>query len=59
MEILRSHIKTGSHDFQRNRAHHEALAAALRRRLDGVANGASPQALDAPVLREPAPVYRM
>src|SRR5258705_187114 len=40
MDILRSHIKTSSPDFQRNRAHHEALAADLRRRLDAVADSA-------------------
>ena len=46
MEILRSHIKTQSPEFQRNRAHHEALAADLRRRLEGVARAASPQAVE-------------
>src|SRR6267378_2823755 len=46
MDILKSHIKTGSPDFQRNRAHHEALAADLRRRLEAVAKGASPQAVE-------------
>jgi acetyl-CoA carboxylase carboxyltransferase component len=46
MEILRSHIKTGSPEFQRNRAHHEALAADLRRRVEGVAKAASAQAVE-------------
>jgi acetyl-CoA carboxylase carboxyltransferase component len=46
METLRSHIKTSSPEFQRNRAHHEALAADLRRRLEGVARAASPQAVE-------------
>jgi len=46
MEILRSHIKAGSAEFQSNRAHHEGLAADLRRRLAAVAKGASPQAIE-------------
>ena len=46
MDQLRSHIKTGSADFERNRAHHEALASDLRRRLNAVANAASPQSVE-------------
>ena len=46
MDILRSHVKTGSPEFQANRAHHEGLAADLRRRLAAVAAGASKQAID-------------
>ncbi|HEY3156714.1 MAG TPA: carboxyl transferase domain-containing protein [Candidatus Eisenbacteria bacterium] len=43
MEILRSHLKTGSAEFQRNRAHHEGLVQDLRRRLTAVASAAPPQ----------------
>src|SRR5207249_824090 len=43
MDTLRSHVKTGSAEFQRNRAHHEGLVADLRRRLTAVANAAPPQ----------------
>ncbi len=46
MDILKSHIKTSSAEFQRNRAHHEALTADLRRRLEAVARGGSPQAVE-------------
>ncbi|TMQ60136.1 MAG: methylcrotonoyl-CoA carboxylase, partial [Candidatus Eisenbacteria bacterium] len=46
MDILRSHLKTGSPEFQRNRAHHETLASDLRRRLDEVRKGGSPQAVE-------------
>jgi 3-methylcrotonyl-CoA carboxylase beta subunit len=46
MDVLRSHIKTGSPEFGRNRAHHEALAKDLRRRLDSVRGGASAQAVE-------------
>jgi 3-methylcrotonyl-CoA carboxylase beta subunit len=46
METLRSHIKTGSPDFQRNRAHHQGLVEDLRRRLDAVAKAASSQAVE-------------
>ncbi|TMQ59209.1 MAG: methylcrotonoyl-CoA carboxylase [Candidatus Eisenbacteria bacterium] len=42
MDTLRSHVKTGSAEFQRNRAHHEGLVADLRRRLQAVANAAPP-----------------
>jgi len=46
METLRSHLKTGSPDFQRNRAHHQGLVEDLRRRLDAVAKAASTQAVE-------------
>jgi acetyl-CoA carboxylase carboxyltransferase component len=46
MEILRTHIKTGSAEFRSNRAHHEGLAADLRRRLAAVAKGMSSQAVE-------------
>jgi len=46
MDVLRSHIKTGSPEFERNRAHHEALAKDLRRRLDLVRGGVSAQAAE-------------
>ena len=46
MDILRSHVKTGSPEFLANRAHHEGLAADLRRRLAAVAAGASKQAIE-------------
>ena len=46
MDVLRSHLKTGSPEFQANRAHHEGLAADLRRRLAAIAAGASKQAID-------------
>ncbi|HMI32158.1 MAG TPA: carboxyl transferase domain-containing protein, partial [Candidatus Limnocylindrales bacterium] len=39
-------MKTGSPEFQANRAHHEGLAADLRRRLAAIAAGASKQAID-------------
>jgi 3-methylcrotonyl-CoA carboxylase beta subunit len=46
MDLLKSHIKAGSAEFQSNRAHHEGLAADLRRRLEAVAKAASPQAIE-------------
>jgi len=46
MDILRSHLKTGSPEFQRNRAHHEALVADLRRRLADIQKGGSAQAVE-------------
>jgi acetyl-CoA carboxylase carboxyltransferase component len=46
MDVLRSHIQTESPEFGRNKAHHEALAKDLRRRLDSVHAGVSPQAVE-------------
>ena len=46
MDLLKSHIKAGTAEFQSNRAHHEGLAADLRRRLEAVAKAASPQAIE-------------
>ena len=46
MDVLRSHIKTGSPDYERNRAHHEALAKDLRQRLERVQGGVSAQAAE-------------
>jgi acetyl-CoA carboxylase carboxyltransferase component len=46
MDILRSNLKTGSPEFQRNRAHHEALVADLRRRLAEIQKGGSAQAVE-------------
>src|SRR5438067_706479 len=46
MDVLRSHIKTQSPEYGRNRAHHEALVQDLKRRLDLVQNGASAQAVE-------------
>ncbi len=45
MSVLRSHLKPSGEDFQKNRAHHEMLAADLRRRLDAVRRGGSEQAV--------------
>ena len=45
MSLLRSHLKTSSEEFLRNRAHHERLAAELRARLESVAKGGSDQAV--------------
>ncbi len=67
MDILKSHIKTQSPEFQRNRSYHQGLAEDLRRRLKAVANAVSPQtvglalsaSLNAPLTRGLAPVYRM
>jgi acetyl-CoA carboxylase carboxyltransferase component len=46
MDVLRSHIQTGSPEFGRNKTHHEALAKDLRRRVDVVHAGVSPQAVE-------------
>ena len=46
MDVLRSHLKTAAAEFQANRAHHEALAADLRRRLDETAGAASASVVD-------------
>jgi len=45
MSVLRSHVKTSSEEFQRNRKHHEGLAADLRRRLEAAGKGGSEQAV--------------
>ena len=45
MSVLRSHLKTSSEEFQRNRKHHEGLAADLRRRLEAAGKGGSEQAV--------------
>jgi 3-methylcrotonyl-CoA carboxylase beta subunit/propionyl-CoA carboxylase len=45
MSVLRSHLKTSSEEFQRNRKHHERLAQDLRRRLEGVRSGGSESAV--------------
>jgi 3-methylcrotonyl-CoA carboxylase beta subunit len=46
MGVLRSHLKTKSAEFQRNHAHHLALAQALRQKLDAVTRGGSEQAVE-------------
>jgi len=43
MELLESHLDTGSDEFKANAAHHRALAAELRRRLEQVKQGGGPQ----------------
>ena len=45
MSVLRSHLKTSSEEFQRNRKHHESLVLDLKERLDGVRRGGSEQAV--------------
>jgi acetyl-CoA carboxylase carboxyltransferase component len=45
MSVLRSHLKTSSEEFQRNRKHHEGLAQDLRRRLEAVRRGGSESAV--------------
>jgi acetyl-CoA carboxylase carboxyltransferase component len=45
MSVLKSHIKTSSDEFQKNRKHHERAVADLTRRLEGVKRGGSEQAV--------------
>jgi acetyl-CoA carboxylase carboxyltransferase component len=45
MSVLRSHLKTSSEEFQRNRKHHETLVTDLHRRLEAAAKGGSEQAV--------------
>ncbi|MEK7314676.1 MAG: carboxyl transferase domain-containing protein [Candidatus Eisenbacteria bacterium] len=45
MSVLKSHLKTSSDEFLRNKAHHEGLAAELRRRHEAVRAGGSVQAV--------------
>jgi len=56
METLRSHLKTASPDFSRNRAHHETLAKDLAEKLNAVSQAASPQALELQRKRGKLPV---
>jgi acetyl-CoA carboxylase carboxyltransferase component len=46
MGLLRSHLSPRSDEFQANRKHHEGLAADLKRRLEAVRGGGSPQAVE-------------
>ncbi len=46
MQPIRSQADPQSPEFQRNRAHHEALRADLRRRLDEVRKGGDPRLLE-------------
>ena len=56
METLRSHLKTASPEFLKNRAHHETLAKDLAGRLNAVSQAASPQALELQRKRGKLPV---
>ena len=42
MEVLESHLDTQSDEFKANAAHHRALAADLKRRLEAVKQGGGP-----------------
>jgi acetyl-CoA carboxylase carboxyltransferase component len=42
MELLESHLDTNSEEFKANAAHHRALAADLKRRLEAVKQGGGP-----------------
>src|SRR5262245_41362028 len=46
MGVLRSHLKSTSAEFKRNRAHHEALRDALRGKLETVRRGGVKHAVD-------------
>ena len=46
MALIRSHIKASSPDFARNKAHHEALAAELRARIEEVSRGGPARAVE-------------
>ncbi|HUK65117.1 MAG TPA: carboxyl transferase domain-containing protein [Dongiaceae bacterium] len=43
MELIESHLDVHADDFRRNAAHHQALAAELRRRLEAVRGGGGPE----------------
>ena len=43
MEVLESHLDTQSDEFKANAAHHRALAADLKRRLESVKQGGGPE----------------
>ena len=45
MSVIKSHIKTSSDEFQRNRKHHERLVGDLAKRLEAVKRGGSEQAV--------------
>jgi acetyl-CoA carboxylase carboxyltransferase component len=56
MELLESHLDTGSEEFKANAAHHRALAADLSRHLEAVKSGGGPEPMKLHVARGKLPV---